>query len=91
VASLLLGPHSSEHCFHLAAFSDVASVGDIGSGEDHGQFSDSEWESSSSVAPSSIHIPVMSKALSNLMGLYASESEGKTASKTVKPWRVPNI
>jgi hypothetical protein len=79
VILVLLGPYSLEHCFDLAALSDVvASVGDGGSDKDHEQFSDSEWESSSSVAPSNVHIPVMSKALSNLMGLYASESEGKT-------------
>jgi hypothetical protein len=79
VTSVLLGPHSVEHCFDLAALSDaVASVGDGGIDKGHEQFSDSEWESSSSVAPSNIHIPVMSKALSSLMGLYASESEGKT-------------
>jgi hypothetical protein len=83
---VVLKPNTSEHCFNLAAFSDAAaaSVGDSGGDEDHGQFSDSEWEASGSVSPSNIHIPVMSKALSNLMGLYASESEGK-------PCFVPNI
>lgn len=78
---VVLGPNTTEHCCNLAAFSDVvaaASVGEVGSDEDHGQFSDSEWEASGSVAPSNIHIPVVSKALSSLMGLYASESEGKT-------------
>ncbi|PNF35012.1 hypothetical protein B7P43_G12137 [Cryptotermes secundus] len=63
-----------------AAFSDVmvaASIGEGGSDEDHGQFSDSEWEAAGSVAPSNIHVPVVSKALSSLMGLYASESEGE--------------
>jgi hypothetical protein len=79
---VVLGRNTSELCFTLAAFNDVAaaSVGDGGSDEDHGQFSDSEWEASDSVAPSNIHIPVVSKALSSLMGLYASESEGKTIS-----------
>lgn len=74
-------PNTHEHCFNVAAFSNVAvaaSIGDSGNDEDHGQFSDSEWEASGSVAASNIHIPVVSKALSSLMGLYASESEGKT-------------
>jgi hypothetical protein len=92
VTSELLGPHSVEYCCDLAAFSDVVtSVGDGGSDKDHGLFSDSEWESSSSVAPSNIHMPVMSKALSNLMGLYASESEGNTNWQTVKSWCGRNI
>jgi hypothetical protein len=56
----------------------AASVGDSDSDEAQGQFSDEEWEASTSVGPSNIHIPVVSKALSSLMGLYASESEGKT-------------
>jgi hypothetical protein len=87
---VVLGPNISKHCFNLAVFSDatVASVGD-GGDEDCGQFSDSEWEASGSVLPSNIHVPVMSKALSNLMGLYASESEGKRT--TSKPCYVPNI
>ena len=74
-------------CFGLAAFSEAAaSDGDSGSGsdQDREQFSDAEWEAGSSVAvdvgPRDSHIPVMSRALSSLMGLYASgssESEGK--------------
>jgi hypothetical protein len=59
-------------------FSAAASAVEGGSDYDHGQFRDTEWEASGSVAPSNIHIPVVSKALSSLMGLYASESEGKT-------------
>jgi hypothetical protein len=70
-------------CFGLAAFSEAA-VSDGDSGSDKGQFSDAEWEAESSVAvgdkPSNSSIPVVSRALSSLMGLYASgssESEGK--------------
>lgn len=80
ISVVTLGPNTSENCFNLAAFSDVmvtASIGEGGSDEDHGQFSDSEWEAAGSVAPSNTHVPVVSKALSSLMGLYASESEGK--------------
>ena len=54
------------------------------SDQNRDQFSDAEWEAESSVAvgdkPSNSPIPVVSRALSSLMGLYASgssESEGK--------------
>jgi len=72
-------------CFGLAAFSEAAvSNGDSDSDQDQDKFSDAEWEAESSVAvgdkPSNSPIPVVSRALSSLMGLYASgssESEGK--------------
>jgi hypothetical protein len=80
-------PGLSEHfvpCFGLAAFSEAAAASDGHSGSDQDQFSDVEWEAESSVAvgekPSNLPIPVVSRALSSLMGLYASgssESEGK--------------
>ena len=54
------------------------------SDQNQDQFSDAEWEAESSVAvgdkPSNSPISVVSRALSSLMGLYASgssESEGK--------------
>jgi hypothetical protein len=74
-------------CFGLAAFSEAAAAasdGDSGSDQDQDQFSDAEWEAECGVAvpdkPSNSPIPVVSRALSSLMGLYASgssESEGK--------------
>lgn len=80
---------STVPCFGLAAFSETAAAaasgGDSGSDQDGEQFSDAEWEAENNVAvddkPTNSHIPVMSRALSSLMGLYASgssESEGKT-------------
>ena len=60
------------------------SNGNSGSDQDQDQFSDAEWEAENSVAvgdkPSNSPIPVVSRALSSLIGLYASgssESEGK--------------
>ncbi|XP_021927267.1 nuclear fragile X mental retardation-interacting protein 1 [Zootermopsis nevadensis] len=69
-----------------AAFSEAASlVENSSSEEDRGQFSDSEWETPGSVTPCNTHIPVMSKALSSLVGLYASDSSGAEDEQSTVP------